>query len=60
MQGRRGKGPDRAVLTHQQDHLAEKLEKVVKPPQKPVMMSSFHSGATWLFNANHATAMPTI
>ena len=39
---------------------AEKVEKVVKPPQKPVMMNNRHSGATSFVLAKKATAKPMI
>jgi len=38
---------------------AEKVEKVVRPPQKPVITNRRHSGATALYVAKKATATPT-
>jgi hypothetical protein len=37
---------------------AEKVENVVRPPQKPVMMSSRHSGARPGAWESHPTAKP--
>jgi hypothetical protein len=38
---------------------AEKLEKVVSPPKKPVMIKSRHSEETEGWFTKYATAIPT-
>ena len=38
----------------------EKLEKVVRPPKKPVITNNFHSGDRLGLLAKNATAIPTI
>ena len=38
---------------------AEKLEKVVKPPRKPVITNNFHSGERLGLLPKKAMAMPT-
>jgi len=38
---------------------AEKLEKVVRPPKKPVITNNFHSGDRFGLLPKKATAIPT-
>src|SRR5476649_1079041 len=39
---------------------SEKVEKVVKPPQKPVVSNSFHTGSRWVIRLKMAMPSPMI